>query len=246
MPIQFLIEKLIFRPVKLNPDYHFHFDSNFEEINFYPESHIAINALHFKVKNPRGIILYFHGNKDNLARWGTISSELTRYNYDVIAIDYRSYGKSSGTLSEDTFFSDALFCYSQIQETLSPSKIIIYGRSLGTGVASWLAQKVNPDKLILETPYYDMHDLISNYFPSFLFKNKLNFKLKSYSYLINTQFPILILHGTKDSVVPYSSGQKLFESLQNPLKKLITFNVGKHNNLNSFQKYWDELEQFLR
>jgi hypothetical protein len=112
-------------------------------------------------------------------------------------------------------------------------------------VASWLAGKVNPDKLILETPYYDMHDLISNYFPSFLFKNKLNFKLKSYSYLINTQFPILILHGTKDTVVPYSSGQKLFESIQNPLKKLVTFNGGKHNNLSTFRNYWDELVEFL-
>ncbi len=245
MPIQFLLEKIIFRPVKISADYLFHFDSNFEEINFYPESDVEINALHFKVKNPKGIILYFHGNKDNLARWGKISSQLTKFDYDVIAIDYRGYGKSTGTLSEETFFSDALFCYTQIRETLNPLKIVVYGRSLGTGVASHLAGKVNPDKLILETPYYDMHDLISNYFPSFLFKNKLNFKLKSHSYLINTQFPILILHGTKDTVVPYSSGQKLFESLQNPLKKLITFNGGKHNNLNSFQNYWDELREFL-
>lgn len=245
MPIQFLLEKIIFRPVKLNSDYPFHFDTNFEEINFHPEPESSINALHFKVQNPKGIILYFHGNKDNLVRWGIISSQLTKYDYDVIAIDYRGYGKSTGILSEDNFFNDALFCYAQIKETLNPKKIIIYGRSLGTGVASWLAGKLNPDKLILETPYYDMHDLISNYFPSFLFKNKLNFKLKSYSYLKNTEFPILILHGTKDTVVPYSSGQKLFESIQNPLKKLVTFNGGKHNNLSTFRNYWDELVEFL-
>lgn len=246
MSIQFFIEKIIFRPVKLNPDYTFHFSTNFEEINFHPEHGVIINALYFKVPNPKGIILYFHGNKDNLARWGTIASELTKYNFDVIVMDYRGYGKSTGKLSEANFFSDALFCYNQIKETINPEQLIVYGRSLGTGVASWLAGKVNPEKLILETPYYDMHDLISNYFPDFLFKNKLNFKLKSYSYLKDSRFPILILHGTKDAVVPYSSGLKLFESIQNSYKKLVTFNGGKHNDLYTFPIYWDELEQFLK
>lgn len=245
MPIQFLIEKIIFRPVKLNPDYTFHFSSNFEEINFHPELAVTINALHFKVKNPKGIILYFHGNKDNLARWGSISSELTKFNFDVIVIDYRGYGKSTGILSEANFFSDSLFCYNHIKEKLSPEQIIVYGRSLGTGIASWLAGKVNPTKLILETPYYDMHDLIGNYFPSFLFKNKLAFKFSSHLYLKNSQFPILIIHGTKDMVVPYKSGQKLFESLQNPHKKLVTFVGGKHNDLSTYPNYWEELEHFL-
>lgn len=246
MPIPFLIEKLIFRPVKLNPDFQFHFELKFEELTFYPEPEITINAIHFKVENSNGIILYFHGNKDNLARWGTIASKLTKFNYDVIIIDYRGYGKSKGIPSEVNLFNDALFCYHKIIEDFKPLKMVLYGRSLGTGVASWLAGMINPNQLILETPYYNMHDLVSKFVPQFLLKNNLHFKLTSHSYLKNTLFPILIFHGTKDEIVPYNSGKKLFESLKNPYKKLVTLTAGKHNNLSTFPQYWNELEQFLK
>ena len=245
MPIQFLIKKIMFRPVKLKPDYIFQFNTDFEEINFYPEPEVSINALHFKVNNPNGIILYFHGNKDNLARWGTIASELTRFNYDVVAIDYRGYGKSTGSFSEDNFFKDALYCYSKLKETFNPKEIIIFGRSLGSGIAACLAFQINSSKLILETPYYDMHDLVGNYFPSFLFKNKLNYKFSSHTYLKHSGYPILIFHGTNDGTVPYRSGIKLFESIDNPRKRFVTIRDGKHNNLNSFQTYWEELQKFL-
>jgi len=245
MSLLFLLEKLIFRPVKLNTDHPFQFPLEYEEINFYPQPQITINALHFKVKNPKGIILYFHGNKDNLARWGTIASEFSKYQYDVIAFDYRGYGKSTGKPTEENLFNDALFCYHQIMERITPENVILFGRSLGTGIASWLAAQVNPSKLILETPYYDMHDLVNKFIPSYFLKNIFYLKFSSYSYLKHSRFPILILHGTKDTVVPYKSGQKLFESIQNPNKQMVTFYGGKHNNLSSYSNYWLELKKFL-
>ena len=100
------IEGLVVTPVKVEPNVRRNSRTN----------------MYFKVQNPKGIILYFHGNKDNLVRWGIISSQLTKYDYDVIVIDYRGYGKSTGILSEDNFFNDALFCYTQIKETLNPKK----------------------------------------------------------------------------------------------------------------------------
>jgi len=245
MSFQYLIEKILFRPVKLKADHVFNFDKDFEEINFNPDPDTIINALHFKVKAPKGIILYFHGNKDNLVRWGSIASELTKYNYDVVAIDYRSYGKSKGSLSEKNLFDDALFCYNQIKESSNPKHIILYGRSLGTGIASWLAGEVNPAKLILETPYYDIHDLIKRFFPDFLLKDKLNYKFSSHTYLKNSKYPLMIFHGTRDEVVPYRSGKKLFDSLRNPNKTLITIDGGRHNDLYSFPEYWNELKNFL-
>jgi len=245
MPLSFLIEKFIFRPITLNPAYIFTFEKPFEELNFLPEKDIKINALHFKAQKSKGIILYFHGNKDNLKRWGKIASELVNFNYDVIVIDYRGYGKSNGERTEENMFSDALFCYNEIKVKFKPDKLVLFGRSLGTGIASWLAGKVNPNKLILETPYFDMHHLLGNYVPQGLYKNKLNFRFTSHVYLHKTNFPIMILHGTADEVVPYKSGQKLYESIHNPNKIFCFFIGGKHNDLNRFDSYWKQLKEFL-
>lgn len=142
-------------------------------------------------------------------------------------------------------FSDALFCYNEIKNKFNPEKIVLYGRSLGTGIASWLAGKVNPHKLILETPYFDMNHLIGNYVPQVFYKDKLNFRFTSHVYIHRTNFPILILHGTADEVVPYKSGQKLYDSIHNPNKIFCSFTGGKHNDLNRFDSYWKQLEQFL-
>lgn len=245
MTIQTLIEQIVFRPTKLEDNYVFKFDVDFEELYFYPEKGATINALHFKAKNTKGIILYFHGNKDNLVRWGKIASGLLRFQYDVMVIDYRGYGKSEGERTEENLYSDALFCYSKMIEKHSPKEIILYGRSLGTGIASWLAGKVNPTKLILETPYYDMHDLIGSFVPQVLYKNKLKLKFRSYSYLQKTNFPILILHGTSDRVVPYKSGKKLYESITRTGVLFYTIVGGSHNDLSNFPDYWNEVQNFL-
>ncbi len=242
---RFVFERIIFRPGKLQPEFVFHFNHHFEELFFHPSPGVSINAIHFKVPNPKGIILYHHGNKDNLARWGKIAQEFTRFNFDVIVMDYRGYGKSTGKLTEENLFSDALFCYSQIMEQLKPKQMVVYGRSLGTGIASWLASQVKPEKLILETPYFDMNDLFGRYVPNWLLKKSLHLRFNSNIYLKTLEVPLLLLHGDKDEVVPYSSGKKLFESILNPHKKLVTLPGGKHNNLDSFPEFWLEIEKFL-
>jgi uncharacterized protein len=243
--LDYIIERLLFQPTKLNKDYVFTFERTFEELFLYPDKDAVINALHFKVKEPKGVILYFHGNRDNLQRWGNISSELTRYNYDVFVVDYRGYGKSRGNRTEETINSDALFCYNYIKNNYAPKEIIIYGRSLGTGVAACLAATTNPHKLILETPYYSVKDLIEGYFSLVSVENKMRYKFPSFENLQHVNCPILILHGNKDEVVPYESGKKLFDGLTNKKARLVTINNGKHNNLNTFSEYWTELTGFM-
>jgi len=245
MLLDTLIEKIIFRPIILPLDYLYRFDKEFNEVFLEPEEGASINALHFKTQQPKGVILYFHGNKDNLVRWGEIASELTRFNYDVFVIDYRGYGKSTGQRTELNLYNDAKFCYNYLKQTLQYQNIIIYGRSLGTGIASWLAGKVKSSKLILETPYYDMSDLIITYLPWRPAKLKLNFQLRSYSFLKKSDFPILIMHGTSDRVVPFSSGKKLFDSLSNPNASFVSFEEGKHNDLSKFETYWKSLDYFI-
>lgn len=241
-----LLEKILFRPVLLPQDHVYAFEHDFKELFLKPEPDVSINAIHFKLKNPKGIILYFHGNKDNLERWGKISSALTHYNYEILVMDYRGYGKSTGLRTEENLYQDALYCYNFVKDNLGHENIVIYGRSLGTGIASWLAAKIKSSRLILETPYTDMRELFLSHLPWKPSKLTLNFKLRSIAYLKKSEFPILIVHGTKDGVVPFTLGKKLYESIGNPNASFIVLQEGKHNDLYKFEDYWKNIEKFVQ
>lgn len=100
-------EKLIFLPTVLEQDYKFEFNHEFEEVFLETDTDAIINAIHFKVENPKGVIVYFHGNAGDLDRWGTIAEYFVKRDYDVFIMDYRTYGKSVGPLTEEAFYHDA-------------------------------------------------------------------------------------------------------------------------------------------
>ncbi|NNE03974.1 MAG: alpha/beta hydrolase, partial [Eudoraea sp.] len=99
--LYFIQEKLIFLPTKLPVDFEYSFQYPFEEVFLTAEDGAVLNALHFKNKDPKGVILYFHGNAGDLSRWGQIATYFVKKNYDVVIMDYRTYGKSTGVLSEE-------------------------------------------------------------------------------------------------------------------------------------------------
>ena len=147
--LYFLQEKILFRPTVLNQTYVYKFSNPFEELFLKADDKAVINALHFKAENPKGVILYFHGNAGNLSRWGNITEYFVEMNYDVLVMDYRTYGKSTGALSERALYSDAQLCYDYLKNNYNESEITVYGRSLGTGIAAYIAAKNKPKQLIL-------------------------------------------------------------------------------------------------
>ena len=142
--LYFFQEKLLFLPTVLSQEYEFQFNYPFEELFLEIDENTVINALHFKSENPKGVILYFHGNAGDLSRWGLIGERFVALNYDVFIIDYRTYGKSKGKLSEVGFYKDAQYCYDYLLKHYSEDKITLYGRSLGTGLASYLSSQNSP------------------------------------------------------------------------------------------------------
>ena len=120
-----------------------HFEGDFEERYFQVDEQTTIHALHFYAKNPKGVILYFHGNAGSLKDWGHVAPDFVKLGYDVLISDFRTYGKSTGELTEEAFYQDAQMLYDFLKTKHQTDKIIIYGRSLGTGVAVDLASK-NP------------------------------------------------------------------------------------------------------
>lgn len=243
--LYFLQEKILFLPTTLAQDYQYDFRYPFEELFFETAENISINALHFKVENPKGVILYFHGNAGDLSRWGIIGEHFVSLDYDVLIMDYRTYGKSKGKLSEQGFYDDAEFCYNYLLKSYSEKDILLYGRSLGTGIATYLASKHQPKHLILETPYYSILDVAKHRFPIFPVRFLLKYEFPSNEFITSVKCPITMFHGTADSVIPYSSAQKLNSVAPKEQTTFITINDGNHNNLISFEMYKEGIKALL-
>ena len=243
--VYFFQEKLIFLPTKLPQDFEYSFSQTFEEFNLTTKDSAVLNAIHFKQDDPKGVILYFHGNAGNLSRWGAITTFFAEKKYDVIVMDYRTYGKSTGKLSEEALYTDAQLFYDYALKRYDENEIVLYGRSLGTGIATKLAGENRPNKLILETPYHSLLDVAKNRFPFLPVQWLLKYKLLSHDYIQNVTCPVTIFHGTKDGVVPYESGRRLFDSIPIENKKFYTIEEGEHNNLIQFETYLMGIEETL-
>jgi len=244
--LYFMQEKLIFLPTKLSETYEYSFDQSFEEINISTEDGAVLNAIHFKTENPKGVILYFHGNAGDLSRWGTITEYFTQYNYDVLVMDYRTFGKSTGEISETALYADAELFYEYVAKKYKESEIIVYGRSLGTTFAAYVASKNKPKQLILETPFFSLTEVAKKRFPFLPIKKLLKYNFPTKNFISQVSCPTFIFHGTEDNVVAYKSGKKLSKKIEAALLDFTTVDGGEHNNLIEFKEYRDKIKKILK
>ena len=240
-----LQERFIFLPSTLENSYEYSFSEPFDEFFLNAPDGARLNALHFKRPNPKGVILYFHGNAGDLSRWGEIATFFVKRDFDVIVMDYRTYGKSTGKISESNLFSDAQLFYDYAREHYGQEDIIIYGRSLGAAIATHLASKNDSRKLILETPFYNLLDVAKERFAFLPVRELLKYEFASNKYILDVKSPIAIFHGTEDTVVPFESGKKLFDSIKTRNKSFYTVRDGGHNNLVEFKEFQDGIEYEL-
>lgn len=239
-------EKMLFLPTVLEQDYKYQFSYPFEELFLNTDKNAVINAIHFKLENPKGVIMFFHGNAGDLSRWGTLAEYFVEKQYDVLVMDYRTYGKSKGKLSEKALYHDAQYCYDYLKDKYKEEDIHVYGRSLGTSLATYIASKNKPAQLILETPYYSILDVAKDRFPMFPVKQLLKYKMPSYQFVKETDCPILMLHGTNDRVVPYESAKKLFEASPKKQTTFVTIEGGNHGDLSTFDIYHKYMKNVLK
>jgi uncharacterized protein len=234
----FFQEQFVFQSEDLPQNHVYTFDQEFQEYTIPTADGEKINALLFSPPDSsRGLILYFHGNAGNLQRWGTYAVDFTSLGYDVLMTDYRGYGKSTGSPSEEKLYEDAQVILEWSKSEINFDRLIIYGRSLGSAVASNLASTANPELLILETPFEKLsgatYFLPSRYdFPNHTFVPKVRCKK-------------VFIHGTDDWVVPLASAVKLKPFL-NADDKFVIIKGGSHNNLREFAEYHQTLREVLK
>lgn len=243
--LYFLQETFLFHPKALPPNHVYKFDQPFNEVNIPVNDDKNISIIQFPVPDSvcKGVVLYFHGNRRNIERYAPFASHFTRNNYAVWMIDYPGFGKTNGIRTEQSIYSDAQEFYRLARSHFSADSIIIYGKSIGTGVASWLASRIDCKKLILETPYYSMEALMKKY--AFMYPVGLmaKYHFPTYEYFKKVDAPITILHGTDDEIIPFKQARWLQKI--KPGVQLIPIENGRHNDLYKFPLFQRSIDSLL-
>jgi len=244
--LYYLQDYMLFKPEKLPKDFQFYYENqDTKEYNIQTRDGAIINGLRFMPKGEsQGVVLYLKGNSQSIKGWGKFAVDFTRHNYNVIMVDYRGFGKSTGRRSQKNIKRDLQVVYNKIKEQTTEDRIILYGRSLGSGFAAKLASTNNPKMLILESPYYSLTKVTARYAPFMPLSLLMKYPLPTYKWLKYVQCPIHILHGTHDKLIPYKTSVKLSQ-IKPKLTRLHTVIGGGHKNLNNFESYHTMIHEII-
>ncbi len=244
--LYYVQDYFLFKPEKLPKDFQFYYDNQeTEEHNLETRDGATINGLLFKPKNnSRGIVLYLKGNSKSIKGWGKFAVDFTRHGYSVLMVDYRGFGKSTGKRSQKAIKRDLQVIYNKIKEKTTEDRIIIYGRSLGSGFAAKLASMNNPKMLVLDAPYYSLTKVTGRYMPFMPLSIIMKYPLPTYKWLKYVNCPIHIIHGTDDKLIPFKTSVKLSQ-IKPKITRLYTVIGGGHKNLNNFESYHKMLGEII-
>ena len=245
--LYFLQDYILFHPVTLKRDHNYDFPEKHKDINIPITESSNLNIVQFFSTDTvtKGVVLYFHGNKKNISWYAKYPPYFTRHGYEVWIIDYPGFGKSRGKFTEQTLYDWSHYMYKFARSKFNADSIIIYGKSIGTGIAAHLASIEPCKKLILETPYYDYPSLIKHYLPIYPVDWMIHYKVPAHLYLEKVSVPISIFHGTDDDIIPYSNAERLKKSLQ-PRDEFVTIKNGEHNDLFKFKETIEKLDSLLK
>lgn len=245
--LYYLQDKLLFHPKKLNSDHVFKFDMPFKEMMIPVNKEDTISMIKFFPADslPKGVVLYYHGNMENVERYASFVAGFTKHGYEVWMPDYPGYGKSTGERNEKKMYQQAYLLQKMAAGKFHSDSIIIYGKSLGTGIAAYTASVSTCKQLILETPYYSIPAMFATYAFIYPVSYMSLYKIPTWKFLQDVKAPISIFHGTNDRVISYSCASKLKPYLKTG-DKFITIENGKHNDLAGYKKYQQAMDSLLR
>lgn len=237
-------ERLIFPGRPLAGDFQFQFDQRFEEVRI-PVPGATLHALLFMQEQPRGLVFFLHGNVGNLQTWTTGIDFYRRVNYDLFILDYRGYGKSTGTIeSEEQLQADVRAAWNTIAPRYRNKVIVIYGRSLGTGLAAKLASEVDAQLLVLVSPYASLASAAKERYP-LAPEWLLKYPLRTDAIIGNVKMPIVLIHGSEDRRIPLADSQRLAALARSPVELIVVEGAG-HDDIHRFPTYLDALAARLK
>jgi uncharacterized protein len=238
----FYQEKLIFQPEALPAAVALATAPDVREITV-PVDGAQLSVLQLKLPKPRGVVFFLHGNSGNLSSWFIDPDFYRRANMDMVMMDYRGYGKSTGSIrSEAQLRADVRAVWAQFAPLYPQGqgqKVVLLGRSLGTALASGLALELEqagraPNATLLISPYESMATLAALRYP-FVPQAVLRYPLRNDAPLAQLRSPVTLIHGTQDTLITPSHSQTLQRLA--PQAKLQLIDGAAHNDLQDFDAY---------
>lgn len=218
-------------------------------VTYATQDNIALTSWYCAPQEGKPVFVMFHGNAGNLSMRGFKQDFFCAQGYGFLLAGYRGYGGNAGSPSENGFYSDARAALSWLmsEQKIDEGNIIIYGESIGTGVASQMALEYREAKaLVLEAPLTSVPDMVGSVMPWMRpFKYMV---LDDYDNLSKAPYfdmPTIVLHGSEDEVIPVETGKAVFAALGGIPKKLVLLKGGHHNDLTNFGLL-QEIREFVK
>lgn len=219
----------------------------YEDVEFEASDGTALHGWFLPTEGARYTLIFLHGNGGNISHRLDSLKIFHHLGLQVFIFDYRGYGRSQGSPTEDGTYSDAEGAWDYLAQTrgVDPASILIFGRSLGGAVAIWLAQQHRPRGLIIESTFTSIEDMGATHYPWLPIRWLTRFHYDSTERIATIDAPLLVVHSKDDELVPFKLGRRLFDAAQEP-KRFLEIQ-GDHNSgfLLSGQTYIQGLRSFV-
>ncbi|MDZ7737039.1 MAG: alpha/beta hydrolase [Gammaproteobacteria bacterium] len=204
-------DQLIFYPAKhlsSTPD---NIGLLYEDISLSTPDRMRLHGWYIPAENPRGVLLFLHGNAGNISHRLASLEIFNHLGLSTLIIDYRGYGNSTGSPSEQGTYTDAETAWEYLvtERGHEPGEVILFGRSLGAAVATWLATQAMPAGIILESAFTSLKALAKEYYPYMPVGLLLRSRYSTEEYLVAANVPSLIIHSEEDEIIPYKHAESL-------------------------------------
>ncbi|MDP6636089.1 MAG: alpha/beta hydrolase [Phycisphaerae bacterium] len=241
--------KLVYRPTAKHvatPMQHEH-PMDYEDVWLEASDGVKLHGWFLPVESSKGTVLMFHGNGGNVSHRLETIAIFHDLGYNAMIIDYRGYGRSEGSPGEHGTYRDAEAAWKYLisERKLDPKRIVIFGRSLGSAVAAWLAVEKQSAGLILESAFTSIPDMGAELYKFLPVRLLARIKYDTFGRIKQVRCPLLIIHSPDDEIIPYHHGQKLFAAANEP-KRFLEISGG-HNDgfMRSGKTYTGCLAEFL-
>lgn len=198
--------------------------------------------------NAAGSVLFLHGNAGNISHRMDYLPMFHSLGYNTFIFDYRGYGKSSGTPSEQGTYLDAQAAWQYLTENrnISPAHVILFGESLGGAIAAWVAAHERPGVLVLASVFTSVPDLGAKLYPFLPVRLLARFNYDTLEALKSVSCPVFVAHSPDDEIVPFSQGRALYEAAPEP-KQFLELQGGHNSGFIFMRNEWAEaMDRFIR
>ena len=211
----------------------------YEDVQLSTEDGLSLHGWYIPALQPRGTVLFLHGNAGNISHRIDSLQMFHRLGYNTLIFDYRGYGNSGGTPSEQGTYSDAeaAWRYLTEQRHIPSCRIVLFGESLGGAVGAWLAARGKPAALVIASGFTSVPDLARHFYPYLPVQWLARIRYDTAKSLRAVTVPVLIAHSPDDEIVPFEHGHALLAAA-NPPKRFLELSGGHNNGFIFMREPW--------